>query len=270
MKKINLLLLVLGIVTFTHCDDSAAEPADADNAPVHEREYYQLKVYTFDSADQIGVVDRYLEDAYLPGLKRQGIGPVGVFKLRPTESDTVHKTYVLLPFKTIDQFLALDDQLNEDEAYLAAGSEYLNATHDQAPYQRIESTLMLAFPDFPVMQASRLDNPRSERVYELRSYESPTEAYYKNKVDMFNAGGEIKLFDRLDFNAVFYGEVISGCKMPNLMYMTTFSDQASRDELWEAFFDSPEWKGLMAMPKYENNVSHADIILLVPTEYSDY
>ena len=46
---------------------------------------------------------------------------------------------------------------------------------------------------------------------------------------LLTPGGEIILFDRLDFNAVFYGEVISGSKMPNLMYMTTFDNQESRD-----------------------------------------
>ena len=122
----------------------------------------------------------------------------------------------------------------------------------------------------PKMQASPLDGPRAERVYELRSYESATERLYLNKVDMFNAGGEVKLFDRLDFNAVFYGEVISGAKMPNLMYTTTFSDQASRDTLWKTFFDSPEWKELKANPIYQHNVSHIDIMFLYPTEYSDY
>ena len=87
---------------------------------------------------------------------------------------------------------------------------------------------------------------------------------------MFNAGGEIKLFERLGFNAVFYGEVISGAKMPNLMYMTTFADQQSRDAHWKSFVDSPEWKGLIAMEKYKNNISHIDITFLYPTDYSDY
>ena len=134
----------------------------------------------------------------------------------------------------------------------------------------MESTLMKAFVDMPKMQASQLDGPRAERIYEMRSYESPTERYYWNKVDMFNAGGEIKLFDRLGFNAVFYAEVISGAKMPNLLYMTTFPDQPTRDTLWKAFFEAPEWKELVGMSKYKNNVSHADIFFLYPTEYSDY
>jgi hypothetical protein len=58
--------------------------------------------------------------------------------------------------------------------------------------------------------------------------------------------------------------------MPNLMYMTTFSDQKNRDAHWKKFVDSPEWKELVVMDKYKNNVSHIDIIFLYPTEYSDY
>jgi hypothetical protein len=87
---------------------------------------------------------------------------------------------------------------------------------------------------------------------------------------MFNAGGEVTLFDRLQFNSVFYAEVISGSKMPNLMYMTTFSDLESHDAHWDAFRNAPEWLELKDQPKYQNNVSHADIMLLYPTEYSDY
>lgn len=253
-----------------NCECSNSGSTIESDVSITDREYYQLKVYTFDSEDQVKITDQYLKDAYLPGAKRLGINNVGVFKLRPNDTDTIQKTYVLSPFKSIDQLIGFEDQLNLDKEYLAAGSAYLNASHDKAPYSRIESTLMNAFEDFPMIRPSKLTNPRSERVYELRSYGSPTELYYKNKVEMFNAGGEIKLFDLLKFNSVFYGEVISGSEMPNLMYMTTFSDQLSRDNHWEAFVDSPEWKEMSAMPKFQNNVSHFESILLFPTEYSDY
>jgi hypothetical protein len=43
----------------------------------------------------------------------------------------------------------------------------------------------------------------------------------------------------------FYGKVISGAKMPNLMYMTSFSNQESRDAHWKAFLASAEWKELI-------------------------
>jgi hypothetical protein len=120
------------------------------------------------------------------------------------------------------------------------------------------------------MELPSLTNPRTERIYELRSYESPTEKIYKNKVQMFNEGDEVGLFRRLGFNAVFYAEVISGRRMPNLMYMTTFADQASHDAHWKSFGEDPYWKKLSAMPEYQHNVSKINIYLYRPTDYSDY
>jgi hypothetical protein len=267
MRIIKLSLLLLPLFLLFSCESSNEE---SSNETSTERKYFQLKVYSFDSEAQVQIVDEYLRDAFLPGVKGAGINEVGVFKRRPSETDSTLKTYVLLPFQTLDQFHKLEDRLLKDETYLDVGNDYLNAAHDRAPYARMESILMYAFSDFPGLGIPDLDSPRSERVYELRSYESPTEAYYRNKVDMFNAGGEVKLFDRLEFNAVFYGEVISGAKMPNLMYMTTFANQESRDQHWKAFVDAPEWKELIGMEKYKNNVSHIDIDFLYPTEYSDY
>ena len=111
--------------------------------------------------------------------------------------------------------------------------------------------------------------PPSERIYELRSYEGPTENKYRKKVEMFNEGGEVKLFKELEFQPVFFAEVISGSAMPNLMYLTTFSNMKSHDEHWEAFRNHPDWKTLSAKEEYKGTVSHADIMLLHPTDYSD-
>lgn len=272
MKIIKLLLLLV-TVGLACCGNPNPETETTTEPPEtvqDEREFYQLKIYSFSSEDQIATVDNYLKNVFMPAVKKQGIDKVGVFKFLTNEVDTVQKTYVLLPFKSLEQFKELDQKLMEDTAYVTAGSTYIDANYDNPPYEHIESILLEAFTDMPMMQVPNLDSPRSERIYELRSYESPTEKYYQNKVEMFNAGGEVKLFDRLDFNAVFYGEVLSGPKMPNLMYMTTHADMATREKNWEAFVDSPEWKELIAMPKYENNVSHADIWFLYPTEYSDY
>jgi hypothetical protein len=234
------------------------------------REFYQIKTYIFKTDQQEQATDLYLKEAYLPGLKKLGIKNIGVFKLKPNAKDTLKKTIVVIPFSSMKEFLKLDEKLGKDKTYLDAGASYLNASYKQPPYLRIESVILKAFSDHPFLIKPTLNTDRNSRVYELRSYESATEAIYNNKVDMFNAGGEIKLFNRLAFNAVFYGEVISGPKMPNLMYMTTFADQQSREAHWKSFGDSPEWKGLTAMEKYKNNVSHIDITFLYPTDYSDY
>ena len=91
-----------------------------------------------------------------------------------------------------------------------------------------------------------------------------------NKVQMFNEGGEIDLFKKLEFNAVFYADVLSGSRMPNLIYMTSFENMAARDTHWKSFVDAPEWKRLSSLPEYQHNVSKADIILMHAAAYSDF
>jgi hypothetical protein len=138
------------------------------------------------------------------------------------------------------------------------------------PYARIENILLKSFPLAPALIQPKLAGPRNERVYELRSYESATENIFVNKVKMFNEGGEIALFKRLNFNAVFYASVIAGSRMPNLMYITSFENMADRDAHWKTFSADPEWKKLSSMPEYQNNVSKIDITFMRATAYSDY
>jgi len=234
------------------------------------REFYQLKIYSLDSARQEAVMDKYLSEAYLPALKKQGLKNIGVFKNRKTETDSSTSIYVLVPYGSLDLVQTVEDNVLLDPSYLKSAEPFLTSSNMEAPYARQRSVLLRAFKDMPMMRPTMVVGSRTDRVYELRSYESATEEKYRNKVDMFNAGGEVKLFERLGFNAVFYGEVLSGQVMPNLMYMTTFTDLKSRDEHWKVFVDSPEWKALKAMPKYEKNVSHIDIYFLYPADYSDY
>lgn len=233
-----------------------------------ERWFYQLKIYQIKDQQQEEMVDHFLQKAYLPALHRQGIKSVGVFK--PIEKDTLQKIYVLIPFRSLNQFEKLNQVLQGDQQYQSVGADYINAAHNNVPYRRIESILLKAFEGMPQPAKPKLTGPKKDRVYELRSYEGPTEKYYVNKVKMFNAGDEVGLFDRLGFNAIFYGEVLSGNKMPNLMYMTSFENKAARDEHWKAFGGDPEWKKLSADPQYKDNVSHIDITFLYPTEYSDF
>jgi hypothetical protein len=159
--------------------------------------------------------------------------------------------------------------LDADKQYQTDGRDYIDALFDNAPYQRIESILMKAFKDMPEIGIPDQIAPHSERVYELRSYQGATEKIYQKKVHMFNEGGEIKLFEKLGFKPVFFGEVISGPSMPNLMYMTTFSNEAAQKEHWKAFQNHPDWKALLQIEQYKNTVSKMNVYMLRPVEYSD-
>ncbi|MEO9894501.1 NIPSNAP family protein [Aurantibacter sp.] len=252
------LAFILGIALLISSNTSAQD---------NQQEFYQLKIYSFDNEQQVATTDNYLKDAYLPALKEMGIPTIGVFKDRDS---VIGKTYVLVPFKTIDDFLATNEKLIDNKLHNTKGSTYLEAAHDNAPYKRIQTILVKAFIDMPKMEVPKLKGPRKDRVYELRSYESATEKQHINKVDMFNAGGEVPLFDSLGFNAVFYGTVISGANMPNLIYMTTHENKEAQTANWKSFSDSPVWAKLKVRPEYQNNVSHIDKYNLYPTDYSDY
>ena len=236
------------------------------NAAKTSKEYFQIRVYQYEDASQADRIESYLEHAYLPAVHRAGIKKVGVFK--PIETSD-NRIFVFIPFKTLDQFSQLAAKLEKDEAFLTDGKAYLDAPFDDPPYLRMETILLHAFDYMPEARIPDLDSSPEERVYELRSYESYTEHILANKIQMFNEGGEVSLFEKLEFNAVFYGEVISGSRMPNLMYMTSFADMESRDEHWAAFGEHPDWTRIKSMEEYQDNVSNIDRVMLHHTAYSD-
>lgn len=246
----------------------------ASNAVMSQRrlaqEYYQIRIYQLDREGQEAIVDAFLKDAFLPALHHSGIANVGVFKPVANDTAAVKKIYVIIPLKTLQQAEKITNDWMNDAKVKAASGDYREAPYDAPAYARVESILLKAFPLAPQMNKPHLAGPRSENIYELRSYESPSEALHLNKVKMFNQGGEIDIFKRLDFNAVFYSSVISGPRMPNLMYMTSFNNKQARDEHWKAFGSDPAWKKLSAMPEYQHNVSKSDIIFLHPAPYSDF
>jgi hypothetical protein len=231
--------------------------------------YYQLKIYCLENDSQLQRMDSFLKQAYLPALHRAGIQLVGVFKPNGPDTAAIKKLWVLIPLKSLEQFEKLPLMLGKDKQFQDAGKDYIDAAFDNAPYKRIESILMKTFKDMPQVGIPTHITSPSERVYELRSYQGATEKYFQKKVEMFNEGGEINLFKELGFDPVFYGEVISGTTMPNLMYMTTFSNEASQKEHWNAFQNHPTWAVLKELEKYKNTVSKIEIFLLHPTEYSD-
>lgn len=237
-----------------------------------EQQYYQLKIYHYNSPDQRALLEDFLKKAYLPALHRNGITRVGVFypALEVTQEEEVQDSliYVLIPYATLDQFAQVEEILLQDNQFKEKGKEYLDAAFDNPPYSRLESILMHAFSTKPTIAVPDLKAPATKRIYELRSYEAATEKLHLNKVRMFNSG-ETAIFDRLGFNPVFYARVLAGRHMPNLMYMTSFESFEEREAHWKAFREDPAWKKLSADPQYAHNFLKADVVFLHPTAYSD-
>lgn len=236
---------------------------------IGQSEIYEIRVYSLKSSAQMDATDLYLSDAWVPAMHRMGIKNIGVFKPLSNDTASIKQIYLLVPYISLDVWRRIKSSIG-DQKYLEIAKPFLDADTAHIPFVRVSSTLLQAFPYQPGIVPTPLRSD-PDAIYELRSYESPTEELHRLKVEMFNDGGEIALFRRLDFQAIFYGDVLSGNKMPNLEYMVVFKDTASRNQHWKAFGNSPEWKTISVDPQYRNNISvnHIDSYLMHRTSYSD-
>ncbi len=235
-----------------------------------QKEIYEIQTYLLKSENQMQATDQYLKNAYLPALHRMGFRHIGVFKPIANDTAAIKKIYVLITYPALDNWRKTKITLQRDKQFTEAAKPFAEADTSNLPFVRMESVILEAFPDQPKLIPPAI-KVNSETLYELRSYESPTEKLHYKKVNMFNEGGEVGLFKRLGFNAVIYADVLSGSHLPNLMYMIVFENSSSREAHWKAFGNDPEWKKLTANPVYESaiSVSHIDSILMHSTDYSD-
>jgi hypothetical protein len=229
------------------------------------QEYYVLRRYHLTSGPQRKLADNYLERALVPALNRIGISPVGVFGLEIGPGSP--SLYVLLPSTSLETLVTVDFRLAKDDEYNKAGAEFLNASAKDPAYVRVESSLMRAFEGHP-----KLTKPPSSpktRVFELRTYESPSDRDHVRKVEMFHHG-EFDIFQKSGFWQIFYGDTLIGAHQPNLTYMLGFADIGERTEKWNAFRSNAEWKKLSADQRYafESIVSNITNLILTPTGYS--
>ena len=242
--------------------------AQAQNAQGAEnREYYVLRRYHLTSGPQRGLTDAYLRDALAPALNRLGISPVGVFSVEI--GPTAPSFYVLMPSASLDTLVGADLRLEKDADYLKAGAAFINASAKDPAYVRVESSLMIAFEGHPKLTVPPVTASHGARMFELRTYESPTDQDHRRKVEMFNSG-EYDVFQKAGFWQVFYGDTLVGANQPHLTYMIGFASLAERSKMWDAFRADPGWKKLTGNPRYsfEDIVSTITNVILSPTAYS--
>jgi len=236
----------------------------SNNALNTAQEYYELKVYNLKSAEQQKLVEDYLKNAAIPALNRHGVKHVGVFTEMKPEGQT--KLYTLIQYNSLAHFNTVTEAIDKDAELKLKGTAYLNAPATAPAYERIESSLLKAFAHSPVLAAP----DKKDRIFELRQYQSASEAAGKKKIEMFNDQGEIDIFKRLGFNPVFWGETIIGGQRPNLTYMVTFDDIEAKNAHWKAFGGDPQWKKISSVPEYADAllVNKITSTMLVPAAYS--
>jgi hypothetical protein len=247
-----------GLASFSELVSTQAADAASDS-----RAIYELRQYVLSSPDQKQGFDAFMRDAAIPALNRIGISPVGVFY----PAKDISPAYVLLRHPSLESVASSTQKLLADADYLSKGAAFLNAPADKPAFKRMESSLLLAFKGMPQLETP-VKSPG--RIFQLRTYESPSVKTGQKKIEMFNDAGEIAVFRRVGLHPVFFGEALIGSKMPNLTYMLAFESEAEQKANWGKFGSDPDWKRLSGMAEYADKAILCGItnLLLKPAEYS--
>ena len=213
------------------------------------------------------ITEAYVAEALIPALNRLGIAPVGAFHL--DYGPETPALYVLMPSTSIEALVYVEHKLAEDAEFMAAAEPFNSGSTSAPPFHRMESSLLLAFEGFPVLHTPVATASKGKRIFQLRTYESPTPAAHLRKVEMFHHG-EFDFFRNAGCEAVFYSQTVIGPRMPSLTYMLTFKDLAALQAGWAAFGADPGWIKLKSDPRYSTDtiVSNISNLILSPTAYS--
>ena len=228
-----------------------------------DHHYFELRHYTYPTrlAVHRQRLTDYLAEAAIPAWNRHGLANVGAFNVM--YGPNAPSLYILLSHPNLESVATLRTRLAEDRTFQEAGKGFLDASLEDPAFVRVESSLMKAFSGMPQVAVPEAD----PRIFELRIYESHSEAAAIRKVEMFNKG-EIDIFHKTGLTPVFFGESIVGSLLPNLTYMLTFKDLNDRDASWRTFIDHPDWKAMSSDPYYTNTVSNITSIILSPLSFS--
>lgn len=275
MKKLLLSITCLFaslmiFATVPNTTSANIEKAISTFAKEQARDYYLIQIYHCSTTKQITNIDAFLKNTLLPYMHENGIKKVGVFAPVDNDTATDKKLYVWVPFKNIQKLDELDQKIEALDPMGKAAIIHLENADGSLPYTRIEKIITRAFKFQPEYITKSSLTKSSNRIYEYRSYESPTEAMHLRKVHMFNEGGEVTLFESLNFNAIFYSKVIAGSNMPNLIYMTSFNNMEDRNTHWKSFVEAPLWKKISVAPEYLNSVNRNETVLMSARDYADF
>jgi hypothetical protein len=263
MERRQFLAASIATSALTLAGELAAQTPAVPSAAT-PREFSQLRRYTLQQGQQTKVTEGYSSDALIPALARMGLGPVGAFRLDIGPETPAF--YLLIPGSSVEVLAELDLHLAQDAGFLKDADPFWNATAAAAAFQRVDTSLLAAFAGWPRMtppaSSATSSATKAKRIFQLRTYESPSNGDHVRKVEMFHSG-EFDLFRNAGFHPVFFGDTLIGSRMPNLTYMLSFADTAELEAKWEIFRNDPAWKKLSANPRYSSDQLVTNITNLI-------
>jgi len=242
---------------------AVARNTSAQMPAANSREFYQIRRYSLQSGPQAKATESYFGNALIPALTRMGMGPVGALKLDFGPETPAY--YLLIPGSSPEALAELDLRLGRDADFLKVAEPFWNATAAAPAFHRVDISLLAAFEGWPKLTPPAAAATRDKRIFQLRTYESPSNGEHVRKVEMFHSG-EFEIFLKAGFHPVFFGDTLMGARMPSLTYMLSFADLAELDAKWDVFRNDPAWKKLSTSPRFsfDQIVTNITNLLLSP------
>jgi hypothetical protein len=199
------------------------------------RRVFTLEQYYLKNGSQVQRIHDLVSKAALPALARVHSGPKIVLEALVTPHQP--QIAVILGFGSIEELWGVREKIAADPELGKAYESW--ETHAEQPYEHF-STALLEATDYMPELVNDAEPRKSPRIFELRTYHSPTWRQLRALHERF-AGPEIRIFHRVGVHPILYTSTVIGNNMPNLTYLTPFDDLAAREKAWNAFSADPEW-----------------------------
>ena len=249
----------------TEIENGMSDTSEATNTSVMDnatatKEIYEWRIYTLTGDGQ--QLDSFFEKTLFPAYGRKKI-KAGAFKLFKPKDGEKDQRHVVFIYPDIETYYKVKKTIWDDKEFREKAQAFFDDSAPAPVYSIMETYLSEAFDKIPT---HRLPDP-SRTLFEIRIYRSPNEEANQRKVTMFNKD-EISLFDKIGVNSVLYGDILAGPRMPALLYLTWYKDEATRAEAWKQFGSHPDWQRMSKLPEYKYTATDNKSIFLSPMPYS--
>lgn len=211
-----------------------ASGAAADAEVERKTRFYVLEQFQLEQGSQTSRIHEFFSKTLLPALDRIHPGPK-IF-LEAVAAPHLPLVTAIIGVESVGQIWEISKRLFADKDF-SRGFDQWEAGEE--PYVSSSAALLEATAYSPEIVAPEKP-PAAPRVFELRTYHSPT-ARQRRALDVRFSGAEIKIFHRVGIHPVFYSSTVFGANRPNLTYLIPFSNLAAREKAWSAFSGDEEW-----------------------------
>ncbi len=210
----------------------SGEAAQADAG--RKTRFYVLEQFQLEQGPQTSRIHDFFSKALLPALDRIHPGPK-IF-LEAVAAPHLPLVTAIFGVESVGQVWEISKQLFADKDFSRAFDQW---EAGEEPYVMSSAALLEATAYSPEIVRPEKP-PAAPRIFELRTYHSPT-ARQRKALDARFSGAEIKIFHRVGIHPVFYSSTVFGANRPNLTYLIPFDNLAAREKAWSAFGADEEW-----------------------------